>query len=49
MHWVTPERVAEFAFTEWTDDGRLRHPSYLGERDDKDAREVVREQPESAP
>ncbi|MES1948570.1 DNA ligase, ATP-dependent [Salinisphaera sp. C84B14] len=49
VHWVTPERVAEFAFTEWTDDGRLRHPSYLGERDDKDAREVVREQPESAP
>ena len=39
----------EFAFTEWTDDGRLRHPSYLGERDDKDAREVVREQPQNAP
>ena len=49
VHWVTPERVAEFAFTEWTDDGRLRHPSYLGERDDKDAREVVREQPQNAP
>lgn len=42
VHWVTPERVAEFAFTEWTD-GRLRHPSYLGERDDKEAADVVRE------
>ncbi|MES1928709.1 DNA ligase, ATP-dependent [Salinisphaera dokdonensis CL-ES53] len=47
VHWVTPERVAEFAFTEWTADGRLRHPSYLGERDDKDAQDVVREQPQS--
>lgn len=46
VHWVTPERVAEFAFTEWTEDGRLRHPSYLGERDDKDANDVVREVPE---
>lgn len=37
-----PERVAEFAFTEWADDGKLRHPSYLGERDDKEATDVVR-------
>ncbi len=43
IHWVTPERVADIRFTEWTPDGRLRHPAYLGERDDKDAREVVRE------
>ncbi|ROO31860.1 non-homologous end-joining DNA ligase [Salinisphaera orenii] len=43
VHWVEPERVAEVAFTEWTEDGRLRHPSYVGERDDKDPREVVRE------
>lgn len=45
VHWVTPERVGEFAFTEWTADGRLRHPSYLGERDDKNAEDVVREEP----
>lgn len=43
IHWVAPERVAEIRFTEWTPDGRLRHPAYLGERDDKDPREVVRE------
>lgn len=47
VHWVEPERVAEFEFTEWTADGKLRHPSYLGERDDKDALEVVREQPQA--
>src|SRR5699024_7798958 len=43
MHWVTPERVAAIAFTEWTADGKLRHPVYQGERDDKDPRDVVRE------
>lgn len=41
--YVRPEIVAEVAFGEWTDDGRLRHPSYLGQRDDKDPREVIRE------
>lgn len=40
--WVRPELVAELAFAEWTDDGRLRHPSYLGLRTDKPAREVTR-------
>ena len=40
----SPELVAQIGFSEWTRDGRLRHPSYLGLRDDKDAREVVREQ-----
>jgi bifunctional non-homologous end joining protein LigD len=35
--------VAEVGFTEWTRDGRLRHPRFLGLRDDKAAREVVRE------
>ena len=44
--WVRPELVAQIAFTEWTRDGRLRHPRYLGLRDDKPAREVVRERPE---
>ena len=43
--WVRPELVAEVGFTEWTRDGRLRHPRYLGLRDDKTAREVVRERP----
>jgi bifunctional non-homologous end joining protein LigD len=41
--WVEPELVAQIAFTEWTTDGRLRHPRFLGLRDDKPAREVVRE------
>jgi ATP-dependent DNA ligase len=41
--WVEPELVAQVAFTEWTGDGRLRHPRFLGMRDDKSAREVVRE------
>ena len=43
--WVEPELVAQIAFTEWTRDGRLRHPRYLGLRDDKPAREVIRERP----
>jgi DNA ligase D-like protein (predicted ligase) len=42
--WVEPELVAQIAFMEWTPDGRLRHPSFLGLRFDKDAREVVREE-----
>ena len=33
-HWVRPELVAQVKFTEWTDDGKLRHPTYLGLRDD---------------
>ena len=43
--WVEPELVAQIAFMEWTPDGRLRHPSFLGLRIDKPAREVVREEP----
>ena len=46
-HWVEPELVAQIAFTEWTRDGRLRHPRYQGLREDKPAREVVRERPSS--
>jgi DNA ligase D-like protein (predicted ligase) len=42
-HWVRPELVAEVGFTEWTADGKLRHPRFLGLRDDKPARAVVRE------
>jgi bifunctional non-homologous end joining protein LigD len=42
--WVEPELVAQIAFMEWTPDGRLRHPSFLGLRSDKSAGEVVREE-----
>jgi len=42
-HWVEPTTVVEVAFGEWSADGRLRHPSYLGERSDKDPRHVIRE------
>lgn len=45
VHWVRPELVAEVGFSEWTDDGELRHPRFQGLRDDKSAREVVREVP----
>jgi bifunctional non-homologous end joining protein LigD len=45
VHWVRPELVAEVAFSEWTRDGRLRHPSFIGLRDDKPAASVIREQP----
>ena len=41
--WVEPKLVAEVGFTEWTRDGRLRHPRFQGLRDDKSADEVVRE------
>ncbi|HJS73038.1 MAG TPA: non-homologous end-joining DNA ligase [Vicinamibacteria bacterium] len=42
-HWVRPDLVAEVEFTEWTSDGRLRHPSFKGLRFDKPATEVRRE------
>jgi len=41
--WLRPELVAEVAFLEWTPDGRLRHPSMQGLREDKLAKDVVRE------
>ena len=44
-HWVKPELVAEVSFSEWTEDGRMRHPSFLGLRKDKPATSVVRELP----
>ncbi|MDQ3282715.1 MAG: DNA ligase D [Acidobacteriota bacterium] len=44
-HWVKPRLVAQVSFTEWTSDHRLRHPSFLGLRDDKSVNEVVREKP----
>lgn len=45
VHWVEPSLIAEIAFTEWTRDGRLRHPRFPGLREDKEAREVRRECP----
>jgi bifunctional non-homologous end joining protein LigD len=41
--WVKPKLVAQIRFSEWTGGGRLRHPSFLGLRDDKPASKVVRE------
>jgi len=43
VHWVTPKLVAQIAFGEWTRDGKLRQPRFLGLRFDKEAKEVVRE------
>ena len=47
MVFVEPELVAEVEYTEWTSDGRLRHPSFKGLREDKDPRTVVRELPDA--
>ena len=44
VHWVKPELVAEVGFSEWTAGGSLRHPSFVGLREDKPAAEVVREE-----
>jgi len=43
--WAEPKLVGEVAFTEWTDEGVIRHPSFQGLREDKKAKEVVREEP----
>ncbi|MFI5178867.1 MAG: DNA ligase D [Vicinamibacterales bacterium] len=43
-HWLTPDLVAEVRFAEWTGDGLLRQPVYLGTREDKDARDVRKEE-----
>ncbi|HEX2294142.1 MAG TPA: non-homologous end-joining DNA ligase [Actinomycetota bacterium] len=42
-HWLAPKLVAQIGFSEWTGDGKLRHPRFLGLRTDKKARDVVRE------
>jgi bifunctional non-homologous end joining protein LigD len=44
-HWTRPDLVAQVGFAEWTNDGRLRQPRFLGLRDDKPPAEVVRERP----
>jgi bifunctional non-homologous end joining protein LigD len=41
VHCVKPRYVTQVEFTEWTQDNILRHPSFLGFREDKDPREVV--------
>ena len=46
VHWVKPKLVAQIGFTEWTGDGRLRHPRFQGLRSDKSPKEVVRERPQ---
>ena len=46
VHWVEPKLVAEVQFTGWTQDGRLRHPSFLGLREDRKAVGIVREVPQ---
>src|SRR5215469_691495 len=42
--WLSPQLVGEVKFTEWTSDGEMRHPTFLGLRTDKKSREVTREQ-----
>lgn len=44
VHWVRPETVVEVQFTEWTKNGNMRLPIFIGVRDDKNPKEVVREQ-----
>jgi bifunctional non-homologous end joining protein LigD len=48
VHWVKPALVCQLQFTEWTRDGRLRHPVYLGLREDKKPSSVRRETPGTA-
>jgi bifunctional non-homologous end joining protein LigD len=45
VHWVRPELVVEVGFTEWTKHGKLRHPRYIGLREDKEPEDVMRERP----
>jgi bifunctional non-homologous end joining protein LigD len=45
VHWIKPKLLCEVAFTEWTGDGHIRHPSFQGLREDKDAADVKQEKP----
>ncbi|HEY3739203.1 MAG TPA: DNA ligase D [Bryobacteraceae bacterium] len=45
IHWIKPTLLCEVAFTEWTGDGRIRHPSFQGLREDKKPEEVKMEEP----
>ncbi len=46
VHWTRPRLVAQIGFSEWTTDGRLRHPRFQGLRRDKSPAEVIREVPQ---
>ena len=46
VHWVRPEMVVEVSYVEMTPDGLLRHVVYLGEREDKLPRDVIRSKPD---
>jgi bifunctional non-homologous end joining protein LigD len=46
VHWVQPALVCEVSFAEWTDDGHIRHPVFVGLREDEDASTVQREMPQ---
>ena len=48
-HWVEPRLVAQVRFTEWTSDGKLRHPAFQGIRADKKPEECLREKPAPVP
>jgi bifunctional non-homologous end joining protein LigD len=48
-HWVEPRLVAEVAFSEWTNDGRIRHPAFIGLREDKRPKDVRIEREQSPP
>ncbi len=48
VHWIKPQLLCEVAFTEWTEDGHIRHPSFQGLREDKEAEEVNMEKPVAA-
>lgn len=49
VHWTRPQLVAEVEFSTWTEDGLLRHPSFKGLREDKEAMDVVKENPQEMP
>lgn len=49
INWVRPELIAQAEFQEWTASGMIRHASFVGLRDDKAARDVVRERPSATP
>lgn len=46
VHWIKPSLLCEVSFTEWTQEGHIRHPSFQGLREDKEARDVKQETPE---
>jgi bifunctional non-homologous end joining protein LigD len=46
--WLKPKLVGEVKFTEWTHEGQMRHPAFIGLRDDKRAEDVTRERPVAA-